>query len=165
MFAALIIYMVFIPLVKLAEMASDGDQWASAHLFRSVDLVISLARAFDYVWPLRYHPFLSPVKEGTGRERSDIYTHLHLMMKCHELSGNATFLHEALSGVRARHPGGPGRAHASAAASFIRTAVLRVGGAGTDDARQSGPERHIRTGGSPTDCVHAAINRHVRGRL
>eukprot|EP01047_Picozoa_sp_COSAG01_P115238 COSAG01_NODE_43886_length_425_cov_0.628834_2_plen_83_part_01 len=73
-------WMVFIPLVKAAEMASSdseggGDPWARSLLSKSIDHVIKLGRQFKYVWPVRYHPHDKPVTlpGGAGEERSDVY--------------------------------------------------------------------------------------------
>ena len=98
--------MVFIPLAKAAEMASSssdgvsgGDPWARALLLQSIDHIIELGRQFKYVWPLRYHPHNKPVTVpgGSGEERSDVYGYLYLMMKCYQLTGNQTFLTEAIA--------------------------------------------------------------------
>jgi hypothetical protein len=87
------------PTIKLVEMAAGGDKWALTLLLRSIDHLIYLGRALKYVWPVRYNPMTLealPPPSG-GEERSDVYGYMYLMMKAHQLTGNATLLQEALA--------------------------------------------------------------------
>jgi hypothetical protein len=87
------------PTIKLVEMAAGGDKWALALLLKSIDHLINLGRALKYVWPVRYNPVTLealPPPSG-GEERSDVYGYMYLMMRTHQLTGNATLLQEALA--------------------------------------------------------------------
>ena len=85
-------------------MAAGGDLWALALLLRSIDHLIYLARSLKYVWPVRYNPVtLEPLPPPNGgEERSDVYGYMYLMMRTHELTGNATLLQEAVAAHNTR---------------------------------------------------------------
>ena len=85
-------------LVKLGELASDGDLWARRLLLSSVDRLIMMGRHFQYVFgiykPLPLQKSSLPGFTGYIEERSDAYGYLYIMMLAHQLTGNTTFLQE-----------------------------------------------------------------------
>ena len=62
--------------------------------------MIYFARNVKYIWPVRYHPVtLEPVTptSAAGEERSNVYGFMYLMMRVHQITGNATLLQEAVA--------------------------------------------------------------------
>lgn len=89
------------PLMNLSKLALDGDKASEELLLKSVGYAITVAKKFDYQWPVFYKmDTLEIVKEetqpGKGGEKDVAGSYAHLMINVWKLTGDKTYLNEAV---------------------------------------------------------------------
>ncbi|ETZ22387.1 hypothetical protein [Pedobacter sp. V48] len=88
------------PLLNLSRLALKGDETAKKLFLDSLDFAISVARHFNYQWPVFYKmDTLEVVKaetaEGKGGEKDVAGIYAHVMLQAWELTAEKRYLNEA----------------------------------------------------------------------
>lgn len=97
------------PLMNLARMAINGQEWAKELFFDGLEFVIRAAQHFDYVWPIIYKvtDFSVVVKsrEGNGDKglgQTDVGgIYAYVMLQAHQLTGDKRYIDEAKKALKA----------------------------------------------------------------
>jgi hypothetical protein len=94
------------PLMNLARLAAIGDEEARGLLLDSLDFAISVARHFDYVWPIMFDmrdlSVTQKARSPQGRGQTDVGgLYAYLMLQAFDLTGEKRYVAEARAAFRA----------------------------------------------------------------
>ena len=94
------------PLMNLARLAIDGEDWARIFFFDCLDYTIRAARHFDYKWPIIYNMTdFSVIQQDRGPEdlgQTDVGgIYAYVMLQAHQLTGDDEYLDEARKALKA----------------------------------------------------------------
>ncbi len=85
-------------MAKLAKLAFMGSQNAYLTFFNSIDNLIEFARKINYTFPVFFNRYtLEPIPGGQELDVAGAYS--YVMFLAYELSGNSTYLNEALKAL------------------------------------------------------------------
>ncbi|MFP9100466.1 hypothetical protein ACLI09_15555 [Flavobacterium sp. RHBU_24] len=93
------------PLLNLSRLALDGDALARKLVLDSIDYVISVARHFNYDWPVFYKMATLEVlkretQEGQGGEKDVPGAYAHLMLQVWQLTADKKYFDEAVKAAK-----------------------------------------------------------------
>ncbi|MGI4791128.1 MAG: hypothetical protein ACRYFS_20055 [Janthinobacterium lividum] len=94
------------PLLDLARLAKRGDDEARRLLFASLEHAINAARHFEYRWPVKFNletlEVMTEIRKPDEPGQSDVGgIYAAVMIEAWDLTGEARYLEEAKSAVRA----------------------------------------------------------------
>ena len=85
-------------MAKLAKLAFMGSQNAYLTFFNSIDNLVKFARKINYTFPVFFNRYtLEPIPGGQELDVAGAYS--YVMFLAYELSGNSTYLNEALKAL------------------------------------------------------------------
>jgi len=93
------------PLMNLARLGLNGDQWAKDLFFDGLDYVIRAAQHFDYVWPIIYNienfEVIEKERGPNGLGQTDVGgIYAYVMLQAHQLSGDQRYVEEARKALK-----------------------------------------------------------------
>ena len=94
------------PLMNLARLAINGEEWAKELFFDGLEFVIKAAQHFEYKWPIIYDlSDFSVICQNRGDEglgQTDVGgIYAYVMLQAHQLSGEQRYIDEAKAALKA----------------------------------------------------------------
>lgn len=94
------------PLMNLARLAIDGENWARDLFFDALDFVIRAAQHFRYKWPIIYKmtdfSVVEDSRDGKGLGQTDVGgLYAYVMLQAHQLTGEPRYIDEAKAALKA----------------------------------------------------------------
>jgi hypothetical protein len=94
------------PLMNLARLAINGEDWAKDLFFDGLEFVIKAAQHFDYVWPIIYKvtdfSVVTQARNEDGLGQTDVGgIYAYVMLQAHQLTGDQRYIDEAKKALKA----------------------------------------------------------------
>jgi hypothetical protein len=88
------------PLLNLARVALEGDNYCKRLFVNSLDYAVRAARHFNYIWPIQYCvddlSVLVEARDDKGLGQTDVGgIYAYVMLQAHQLTGDERYLDEA----------------------------------------------------------------------